>query len=397
MGVKMDYQTRQDIRQQINAALFPGDSQTALKIAIQADQQYPEFLWYGLLAGDILYFYLDKGEEAYQQYGEVFLRGEAKFSTSTLSPYRYLLKRLSGIAMERKDYDAAIRYFSAFIAFQPSNFHEKDFCHYAEALYKTGKKREAIEVLQLGVRYSKSRAIRYQLSQYQGLNEPMAPFQAVFKGYRRIPIETDIIKPGWDIPEYINTITTSIRQPGDIITIASCVVAVAEKRLRGVDEIEPTLLARWLSKFVHDDNYPFGGNAPLCNPLSMEMAIQEAGWLRILLAAVFGGVLGKIIPKQGYFYRLAGEQAALIDDMPGAIPPFDYYVILGPADSCKTARQIRAKTGCEAAIVDANDLQIAWAVGVSSKEVKPLVESVMSDNPAGNGDQKTPIILLRKE
>jgi len=94
---------------------------------------------------------------------------------------------------------------------------------------------------------------------------------------------------------------------------------------------------------------------------------------------------------------MAGEQAALIDDMPGAIPPFDYYVILGPADSCETTRQIREKTGCEAAIVDANDLQIAWAVGFSSKEVKPLVESVMSDNPAGNGDQKTPIILLRKE
>ena len=397
MGVKMDYPTRKDIRQQINAVLFSGDAQTALTIARKADQDHPDFLWYGLIAGDIHYFYLHEEEVALALYESVFLRGQSGFSTSTLSPYRYLLKRLSGIAMERKDYDAAIRYFTEFIAFQPSNFHEKDFCHYAEALYITGKKREAIEVLQLGVRYSKSRAIRYQLSQYQGLNEPMAPFQAVFKGYRRIPIETDIIKPGWDIPDYINAITTSIRQPGDIITVASCVVAVAEKRLRGVDEIEPTLLARWLSRFVHDDNYPFGGNAPLCNPLSMEIAIQEAGWFRILFAAIFGGVLGKIIPKQGYFYRLAGEQAALIDDMPGAIPPFDYYVILGPADSCETTRQIREKTGCEAAIVDANDLQIAWAVGFSSKEVKPLVESVMSDNPAGNGDQKTPIILLRKE
>ncbi|MFO7598086.1 MAG: FlgO family outer membrane protein, partial [Desulfocurvibacter africanus] len=34
------------------------------------------------------------------------------------------------------------------------------------------------------------------------------------KGYRRIPIETDIIKPGWDIPGYIDSITASIRQPG---------------------------------------------------------------------------------------------------------------------------------------------------------------------------------------
>jgi len=107
--------------------------------------------------------------------------------------------------------------------------------------------------------------------------------------------------------------------------------------------------------------------------------------------------LGKSSQKKGFFYRLAGEQAALIDDMPGAIPPYDYYVILGPKNSNETSRLIKKKTGCEAAVVDANDLQIAWAVGVSSPGIKSLVESVMSDNPAGNGDQKTPIILLRKE
>jgi hypothetical protein len=96
------------------------------------------------------------------------------------------------------------------------------------------------------------------------------------------------------------------------------------------------------------------------------------------------------------FYRFAGEQAALIDDMPGAIPPFDYYVILGPSDSRDIANQIKGKTGCEVAIIDANDLEIAWAVGCSNPKQKKLIEEVMKDNPAGNGDQTTPIVLLRK-
>ena len=95
------------------------------------------------------------------------------------------------------------------------------------------------------------------------------------------------------------------------------------------------------------------------------------------------------------FYRLAGEQAALIDDMPGAIPPFDYYVVLGPKNSRNTCYAIKELTGHEAAVVDANDLQIAWAVGVSEPLLKKPIENALSDNPAGNGDQRTPIIILR--
>ena len=122
---------------------------------------------------------------------------------------------------------------------------------------------------------------------------------------------------------------------------------------------------------------------------------SETGALRILYSAIFGGVLSKIFPGSGMFYRLAGEQAALIDDMPGAIPPFDYYVVLGPKDSHKTCQAIKNLTGHDAAVIDANDLQIAWAVGVSDLKLKKPIENALSDNPAGNGDQRTPIIVLR--
>ena len=150
-----------------------------------------------------------------------------------------------------------------------------------------------------------------------------------------------------------------------------------------------------LSKFVRSENLPFGGNAPLCNPLSMQLAIEEVGILRILFSALFGGIISKIFKGSGAFYRLAGEQTALIDDMPGAVPPYDYYVILGPKDSNKTALSIKAKTGNDSAVIDANDLGIAWAVGLSDKSKRQIIENVLSDNPAGNGDQRTPIVILR--
>jgi len=82
--------------------------------------------------------------------------------------------------------------------------------------------------------------------------------------------------------------------------------------------------------------------------------------------------------------------------MPGAIPPYDYYVILGPKDSYKTSLKIKEMTSCDAAIVDANDLGIAWVVGTSDKSKAREIEEALSDNPQGNGDQQTPIVLLRK-
>ena len=36
---------------------------------------------------------------------------------------------------------------------------------------------------------------------------------------------------------------------------------------------------------------------------------------------------------KGIFYRLAGKQARLIDDITGTTPPYDKSIVLGPKDS----------------------------------------------------------------
>ena len=392
----MKHSQRIEIRKKAYELLQKEDYQKTADLFLEADQKDPLFDWYLLFLGDIYRYYLNDPSQASFVYETCYKRGLPRFNTTTLSPLRYLLKRLSEMNYEAGKFGEAIPYFEKFISFQPSNFHEGDFCRYADSLLKTGNKDKAIKVLTLGKQYSKSRRIRQMCKDLTGSQETIEPFPLIRAGYERIPLQTEIIKPGMDIPALCDHYTKDLREPGDIITIASCVAALAESRIRCIDEIVPSRFARWLSQFVRDDNFPFGGNAPLCNPLSMQVAIREAGAFRIFLAAAVGGILGKIFKGSGMFYRIAGEQAALIDDMPGAIPPFDYYVILGPEDSNRLSRQIKEKTGCEAAIIDANDLNIAWAVGTSDPSQKHTIEEVMKDNPAGNGDQKTPIIVLRK-
>jgi len=366
---------------------------SAFKEGLKLDIHY---YWYYLFIGDIYYFELYDTDSAIFWYEKCIELGGDSLSNDTLSPLRYLLKRLSKIYFDKEDYNKAIKYYEWFISFKPSNFHDTDFVNYAKAVLELGNKEKAISVLKMGEKYSKSTKIRKMLSELTGEEYDLTDFKRIKNGYERIPIKTPIIKIGDDICEIADKLTKGIRREGDIITLASAVTALAEGRAKSVDVIYASPLAKLLSFFVKKDNYPFGGNAPLCNPLAMQIAINEAGLARIIFSALFGGVLGKLFRKNGLFYRLAGPQSALIDDMPGAIPPYDYYVILGPKDSYKTSLKIKEMTSCDAAIVDANDLGIAWVVGTSDKSKAREIEEALSDNPQGNGDQQTPIVLLRK-
>jgi hypothetical protein len=396
MGMKtMNFTQRNKVWQEADLLLQQGHFEACIALFEKAYAQDDQHDWYPLFIGDIYRYYLKQTDKALHYYELPLIHAKDRMKTSTLSPLRYLLKRVSNHYYEKENWERAIHYYSWFISFKPSNFHDKEFVRYAKALVNSGEKNKAIEVLALGLKHSFSREIKKAWNELSSDPVEILPFPSVKAGYERISIKTDIIMPGMDIAKEIDSYTKHIRKEGDILTIASCVVAVSERRIFSVDSIQASSFSRLLSRYVHDDQFPFGGNAPLCNPLSMQAAINETGALRILFSAIFGGVLSKIFPGSGMFYRLAGEQAALIDDMPGAIPPFDYYVVLGPKNSRNTCYAIKERTGHEAAVVDANDLQVAWAVGVSDPLLKKPIENALSDNPAGNGDQRTPIIVLR--
>ena len=50
------------------------------------------------------------------------------------------------------------------------------------------------------------------------------------------------------------------------------------------------------------------------------------------------GLALKLIGLKGWFYRLAGDQARLIDDITGTTPPYDQTIVLGPQAPKQLAR-----------------------------------------------------------
>lgn len=211
------------------------------------------------------------------------------------------------------------------------------------------------------------------------------------KKYTVIPVKTHIITDKDNIEQVIDNYTSAIRQSGDIITISESVVAISQGRAIPTDKIKPRLLAKILWRFVRKVPYGIG----LRNPYSMECAIRETGTFRILLAA-FVSAITKLFGRRGDFYRIAGKQAAMIDAPHTAgIKQFYECVIMGPKDPEKVVQKIADKIGLPVAIVDVNDISGCWVVASSKDADKNLIETALDDNPAGQGDACTPIIIIR--
>ena len=78
------------------------------------------------------------------------------------------------------------------------------------------------------------------------------------------------------------------------------------------------------------------------------------------------------------------------------MPPYNERVTLTPLRTHEIAREIKKSLGCEAVIIDANDLGVE-VLGKSSNVVKDVWAcAVFKDNPLGQGREQTPLCIVRK-
>jgi len=203
-------------------------------------------------------------------------------------------------------------------------------------------------------------------------------------------IRTHLITESDDVGDIIEAYTRDVAEPGDMVGISESVVAITQGRAIPPEKINPGLLARAVSRFAHPD-------ASISAPRSMQMAIEEVGSFRIVLAAV-AGLAGKILGIHGLFFRVAGHCVAEIDDSGGTMPPYDRAVILGPKDPDAVARRVWRRTGLWTLILDVNDKGAVDVLGSSiplSREREQAVKQLLRKNPFGNDDQKTPLVVIK--
>jgi F420-0:gamma-glutamyl ligase-like protein len=212
------------------------------------------------------------------------------------------------------------------------------------------------------------------------------------KKYARYPIKTKLITPeDEDIIAIVQEFAKLHIKSDDILFISEKAVAITQGRSYHINSIKPSWLAKELSKYVMRTSAGIG----LGSPQTMQLAIEEVGILRILVAA-FVGAFGKVIGIKGLFYIIAGSKARSIDGaVPYAIPPYNNYVSKGPFDPGNVARDISKKLGVQTVIVDANDLGVN-VLGASYGVNKKLVAQIIKDNPLGQTNEQTPLGIIRK-
>ena len=176
-------------------------------------------------------------------------------------------------------------------------------------------------------------------------------------------------------------------KPGDVVTIGETPVAIMQGRWRHPQDVKPGWLAKRLC-------YYFMPTSSLATACGMQTLVDIVGAWRVLSAFLIGAI-AKILGKPGVFYQLAGEQARLIDDVTGTLPPYDQFIVLGPDRPQQVVDQIERETGILAAIVDVNDLRAVKVLAGSPAIPAGLLEQALLSNPAGNADEQTPIVLIR--
>ena len=212
--------------------------------------------------------------------------------------------------------------------------------------------------------------------------------------YERTPVKTHLVGIGEDLAGVIALYAAEQITPDSTLCLSQKFVSICNGNVRHISDVKETRLARLIVKYVtKNDN----GDIGFSHPKKMQVAIDEAGYGRMVAAVIGGGVSKYVLRRQGDFYRIAGHHISEIDGFnPDAMPPFDQYAMLPPPDPDGVCEGLARKFGCAAYIIDGNNINVE-VVGRSSNLPMSLAAAreLMLDNPMGQGDELTPVFILK--
>jgi hypothetical protein len=209
--------------------------------------------------------------------------------------------------------------------------------------------------------------------------------------YARHPVRTHLVTDADDATEVVRRYARPLGPDVVLVAVSERMVAITEGRSYPMSSIRPGRLARFLVRFVTRPGYGIG----LGTAETMQLAIDEVGAPRILLAAAVSGIT-KPFGLHGLFYRVAGRQAAAIDGPTSyTIPPYNRAATLGPKDPGRAARTLSEVLGAPIAVIDANDAGCN-VLGLSRSLDRRFVARLFADNPLGQAAEQTPICVVRR-
>jgi hypothetical protein len=218
--------------------------------------------------------------------------------------------------------------------------------------------------------------------------------------YLRLPVRTRLITmKDTDLMPLLEAYVAPYLQPGDIIFISEKALTITQGRVVDMSDIHPSRLALFLARKIGNsygssDFHGFGHGTDL----AMQLFLEEAGYPRVIFAAAVSAIT-RPFGIRGLFYRICGKRAKSIDcPMSFLILEYAHAAKLAPNDPSGAARKIKkALGGHDTVIIDAN-YRGAFSLGKSTRAIsEAFIGKLFLDNPAGQSDEMTPFVIVRKK
>lgn len=211
--------------------------------------------------------------------------------------------------------------------------------------------------------------------------------------YDRYAIQTHFVQRGESQVELVRRYVTPLYREGDVLSFGAKVMAMCVESVKTRDEVKPGFWANLLWRFAGINTTGVG----MHEPYKMQLVIDMCGLPRVLLAAFLSAVT-KPFGKRGVFYRVCGKGVGGIDGFyfRSSFDAYKELALINPENPDGLCNDLEKETGIPVVLMDANDIQrdqLGKSKGMPLTDDE--LQDALRDNPSGQGDELTPLILIR--
>ena len=211
--------------------------------------------------------------------------------------------------------------------------------------------------------------------------------------YDRFAIQTHFVEVGEKQADLVRRYVLPLAQPGDVLSFGATVMAMCTGNVKTREEVKPGFWAKRLWRFAGINSTGVG----MHEPYKLQLVIDMCGLPRVLFAA-FVSAITRPFGVHGLFYKICGKGVGGIDGFYFR-SSFDRYkemALINPPNPVELCNQLEKETGIPVVLMDANDIEQNQ---LGKCNDFPLtddeIQDAMADNPSGQGDELTPLILIR--
>jgi len=211
--------------------------------------------------------------------------------------------------------------------------------------------------------------------------------------YDRFAIQTHFVEVGEDQAELVRRYVLPLYQPGDVLAFGAKVMAMCTGNVRTKSQEKPGFWARLLSPHASETTAGIG----MHDPYKLQLAIDMVGAPRVVFASI-ASALTKPFGKKGVFYQIVGKDVAGIDGFyyRSSFERYHDLALINNTNATELCDELEEKTGVPTVLMDANDIdQHQLGKGTRFPLTDDEIQDAMADNPSGQGDELTPLILIR--